>query len=700
MENPNLVLNDCEMFFSYEPNIVGEDAPKIVWDKDFPETDKWDYTVACASGIVSSVLDAIFNKTVGEEALKNISVNSFEDLLLLASKCCGYNGENKKEAIEFIKNNVVKYSSRLAGKFKDSNEYSVDFAKQTGLFGLAFSLLSQYTEQSFGFSEEGNLEIKACEKESIIGKDRYEKTYIGVVNWINNVLDSVDVESLQNTNDKTNMLASSLIKLVSNKKVKKVIMILKDKNKKELLTKALLGDFINPNNPERIDLKKEIGNAAKIQTLTLILNECIVRAFYAIRRFVFEIQEKDIDSLDGLKNINWKRILPYNNRTVTRMITVSTSIFVTVTTAKAAIVSSKASGTWGQLALFVLNINYPGSFQLVAAIKADRKYLVDDAKFLIHEIKQHYKLVEPKRLVNLDKMLLNEEQLRILYSMKYDEIKYDISKTNKEPQINYKQKWLEYWKNKVLTVINKDESYFIAREDLLKYIEQEKNKNTNHLWLDLMLMESLFFTPYYPIDDFKVNKKITQSSFYEKDILCEQLNLVSFDKLEQIKNWYTKNMDNLNKKNRNRFTAAIITLAIATGGVPFIFVPPELVMLGLGVYEASLVLESSLVGGNLYSFLGAGVSSFNANGIILNETAKLLTLCNLLEKNNDLDLILNIKQALEAKQVEAKVAIDKIVANKNKDNASILANYRKSLSYIETGISILNSNEYLKIESH
>jgi hypothetical protein len=63
----------------------------------------------------------------------------------------------------------------------------------------------------------------------------------------------------------------------------------------------------------RFDLRAEIGLAYELgrQAVPVILNECIVRGFYFIRRLSAEIKEKNISRFEDLRYIDWKKTLPF-----------------------------------------------------------------------------------------------------------------------------------------------------------------------------------------------------------------------------------------------------------------------------------------------------------------------------------------------------------------------------------------------------
>lgn len=64
------------------------------------------------------------------------------------------------------------------------------------------------------------------------------------------------------------------------------------------------------------DLRTEIGLAHDVgrQTVPVLVNECIVRAFYSIRRFAKEITSQEIHTISDLQKVDPKAFLPIKSR--------------------------------------------------------------------------------------------------------------------------------------------------------------------------------------------------------------------------------------------------------------------------------------------------------------------------------------------------------------------------------------------------
>lgn len=123
----------------------------------------------------------------------------------------------------------------------------------------------------------------------------------------------------------------------------------------------------------KLDLRTEIAlvdkglNIVKKQMLPVMINEVLVRSFYFIRRLITGVKN------NGIENIDWRKTIPFNNRTIVRMMTIATGTFTAVDMADAAIRAGVESG--GELITFakgfILRVNFVGVGRFAIAIGAD-----------------------------------------------------------------------------------------------------------------------------------------------------------------------------------------------------------------------------------------------------------------------------------------------------------------------------------------
>lgn len=121
----------------------------------------------------------------------------------------------------------------------------------------------------------------------------------------------------------------------------------------------------------RFDLRSELlpmleglGN----QAIPVLINECIVSTFYFVRQLTNEYKRND-----GWHGIDWIRVIPFGNRSIARMRTISSGVFTAIDMADAAIRSAMKSG--GEPVNFILNmtlrVNFVGVGRFVIAIGND-----------------------------------------------------------------------------------------------------------------------------------------------------------------------------------------------------------------------------------------------------------------------------------------------------------------------------------------
>ncbi len=112
-----------------------------------------------------------------------------------------------------------------------------------------------------------------------------------------------------------------------------------------------------------------VFTAAKKQTIPVLINETITRSFYFVRHLIEEYNEHN-----EWKSINWGNVIPFRNRTIVRMLTISSGTFTTIDLADAVIRSAIEAGaplTPAFLSKFVLKVNFVGVGRFVIAIGTD-----------------------------------------------------------------------------------------------------------------------------------------------------------------------------------------------------------------------------------------------------------------------------------------------------------------------------------------
>ena len=122
--------------------------------------------------------------------------------------------------------------------------------------------------------------------------------------------------------------------------------------------------------PLKFDLRMELGIAHQVgrQALPVVLNECLVRGFYLLRQLATELTRAG--DVQGADKLNWRNIAPFRNRTIDRMLTISTMTFTVADTIDAAVHAAILSaGNWVLFSgKFVTRFNYVGAGRSALAI--------------------------------------------------------------------------------------------------------------------------------------------------------------------------------------------------------------------------------------------------------------------------------------------------------------------------------------------
>ena len=225
------------------------------------------------------------------------------------------------------------------------------------IIGLIFSLLTQFTSKAYFSNSAGEFSVEGV-NESLIGKTFGEKMYRGVVFWFFHLVS--DMSGSNKTAGEGMGIPGPILSLA------KEISSLPGVNKTDL-PKILNELYKN----EHFDLRSELAVAHELgrQAIPVIINEILVRGFYFIRRFFAEWNEKQ-----NLSKIEWDRVKPFNNATITRMLTIASGTFLIVDAGEAALKSG------GNIYGFILRINFVNLFRFSMAVGSELSYAIKREK--------------------------------------------------------------------------------------------------------------------------------------------------------------------------------------------------------------------------------------------------------------------------------------------------------------------------------
>ena len=304
------------------------------------QADALDYTVAIGSGILAGIVDSFFVGNFSFAEGKAWSNHKINDFVMDVAKKKGYKGNRLKGAIKYLEDKFKIPSDNIwSGKDIDINSKSHhldDLAHHPTLVGLIACIITQFTEKAYFQNRFGKNFALDITEMRLIGNTVYEKILAGTTNWFYHL-----VSDMSGSNKTAGVGMGIPGPLLSLAKEFSMLPGINKTNLPKLLDKAF--------REYKFDLRSELAVFHQLgkQTVPVILNEVLVRVFYFFSRLIKEYKEKE-----NFKDIDWKNVLPYKNRTLTRMLTISSGTFLAFDLLDAGI---RSGGNW---ATFVLRVNF------------------------------------------------------------------------------------------------------------------------------------------------------------------------------------------------------------------------------------------------------------------------------------------------------------------------------------------------------
>lgn len=624
------LLNESEMARTdYEATIF---ELQQTLDNMTSHADKLDYFVSVASGVLCSLLDIVW---VGEFSLehgRDVASDGVDQFVIKVSKLLGCKEDSIGGCVSYLEEKFPIPSDGNTPDFGGGKQHHLkDFAHHPTIVGLMFSLLTQFTKMSYGTDVNGFFKVVPVPDKSLkhIGVDVSDKILKGTITWFFHLVsDMAGSSSTAGLSGGTGIPGPilSLAKEFSALPITQNIQV-NDKSLSLFLSKLFNGTLFAKHDENgkiikdsvvRFDLRTELGVAVELgkQAVPVVANECIVRTFYFIRRFINEIKDNHIEHMNEISKISWDKIKPYKNPTLTRMLTISTAVFTTVDIAEAVLTQK-----------YWVSVNYVGVGRFTVALTSE---MVGFLRYRnVKSIQQMYLNIERNTYnttdnniyermgkgMDLDKFGLNIKEIEILYNLENQKVTNDIEKTSniigKEKIINLKKEWLAEWKE----YISAGFPDFVGDEDAkIKWLDSEDLKKIvsescpNDTWFRLVLLEAMLFDPYYPLTTEKDKKG--------NEVPCKKYKGLKYDKSEGdkfldsyfsepfYKAGYIKRLRKCYKKVTKELNevmkTALISLSVAAGVA-------LLTVITAGAFAPSIAV--ALVGSNFAGLSGAALTS-------------------------------------------------------------------------------------------
>ena len=676
-----------------------EDVYTDIIDVEFSpavkKVDRVDTLVAVTSGFMAFLLDQLLiRKNIREKDIDEDTIIKVLPLVLRQ-----YSDKNKD-----IDKEIDEYIVNWEHKIKDAYKYKKlvwDFCSELSFNGLLIKVIEYCFNLSIGLDEKSGLIIKK-EKHDLKTDSIVEKAQMAIVDWF------VEQAYAYKKSGKCKKEFVQIEKIV--KDIKKVAF--KDnKFDKEQLKEWFHNKVLN-------EKKKLNGlDAFAVQSIPVKANIIFVHSYAHIRNFIQQVNEHNVESLEGLNIIDFDKL--NNDRVLARMDTISTSVFAALNAGIAGGKAIKAKdGFLQKCCVFAVNINIPNVIRLVSVVSADADYIKEDIDQLVHkskvvEIKKHKNIP----LENLERYFtMNKIETRILYSLELQMIEEDIQRTkeNKEQQLKneWKKKWIE------VTEQSLQQNKVFEKDPVKTYaaINTYASNQENLLWLYNIAVELSMFKPYFKLEEKDKKLKLSYTKYVE-EVFCKSQQYISYKEIQKIQKSYKDYYNYLENNTLKAIGVAggAIAVAAATGGLALVFAPQIAVAIfggafptlhGAALVSASLAAAGGgslaaggfgMAGGAVLIAGGGAVLGLGTSGTALslmmapkfvqNDYAKLLAKCDcvLLKRLDMEDEVMALQQKLESDLAKYKLRLKVLegLENPNEECKQNIKALKKSITYTE-----------------
>ena len=659
------------------------------------KVDRVDTLVAVTSGFMAFLLDQLLIR-------KNIKVEDIDDveiIKVLPLVLRQYSDKNKD-----IDKEIDEYIANWEHKIQDAYKYKnlvFDFCEDLSFSGLLIKVIEYCFNLNIGLDKDSGLVIKRV-KHDLKTDSIVEKAQMAVVDWF------VDQAYQYKKGGKCKKEFAQIEKIV--KDIKKIAF--KD-NKFD--REQLKGWFHN-----RVLAEKKKLNGLDdfvVQSIPVKANIIFVHSYAYIRDFIQQVNEHNVESLEGLNIIDFNKL--DNEAVIRRMDTISTSVFaafnVGVAGAKAIMLDKNLLQ---KMYVFAININIPNVIRLVSVVSTDFDYIKEDIDQLVHkskvvEIKKHKDIP----LESLERCFtMNKIETLILYSLELQMIDEDIQRTkdNKEQLLKneWKKKWIE------VTEQSLQQNKVFEKDPLKTYaaLETYAASQDNLLWLYNIAVELSMFKPYFKFEEKEKKMKLSYTKYVE-EVFCKSQQYISYKAIQKIQKSYKDYYNYLENNTLKAVGVAggAIAVAAATGGLAFVFAPQIAVAIfggafptlhGAALVSASLAAAGGgslaaggfgMAGGAVLIAGGGAVLGLGTSGTALslmmapkfvqNDYAKLLAKCDcvLLKQLDMKDEVVALQHKIQSDLDEYKLRLKVLegLENPNDECKQNIKALKKSIVYTE-----------------
>lgn len=595
---------------------------EIKWSPRIDEADKVDYGIAICSGVLTGLIDALFVGELSFERANEWGTDHVNEFVKKVAKLEGIDTSDLKKTIKELEKKHPFVADKLQKEFNWGLHHFYDFSHHFSVFGLACSLFTQFSRVVIGMDQHGNLKTVKVPEEYIflIGKDVPQKMVFGTAHWFLHI-----VSDMAGSSDAIGEGTGVPGPLVSLMTAISALPIFKgtdvDSEGFRMWVSRLFNGVILKRKGDdgkikrlRFDLRTEIGLVGELgrQSVPVIINQCLVRGLYFLRRVFREIEELDIRCVEDLQKIALEDVLPINTPAIRRMLTVSSGVSMCIDFADAAV---KARGE-KDISVFFLNINYPGIAAFVICCSVEVKEALRN-KNLAHG--NGAEEAFERDIADLKVFALNYEEARILLSVECAMVKFDITQEKHAKRAERKAVWLAEWSKNVTAAVGLQWSdvseFFLDSIGLYEAIGRTMLSSDNAAWLRLIVLEALCFEAYKPLygDNDSIYKGLKMDADYLRSVFARKQELISGHDIDALAESLKKAGDSLSG---SPVRIVGVLAGIAAGGLAFMFAPAVAPLLAVMFgFDGAALSGAALTSASL-AFLGGGSLAAGGAGMV------------------------------------------------------------------------------------
>ena len=599
----------------YELSIDLNEITELKFNNGLSEFEKKNYAIAAASGLFTGILNILWSKDYELENAQKWGKEKVEKFVCTIAKKQGCKSDNINDSIRFLEKKYPIQADKYTNTFGGGLQHHLrDFSHHPTVLGLISSILNQFGI-GIGTDFNGKFIVESVSDNQFVGKTFGEKIYNAFIVWSFHLISDMagSSSSLSGGTGIPGVILSTFKEMSSLPLFNEIKTKYKDDKigLSVFISKLFNGTIFKDEKgqPIKLDFRTELG-ALVNQSKSVLINECLVRGLYTIRSLYREILTKKVNSFSDLKNIDFKAVLPFKSRELTRMLTISSGIFVLLDLSKA---TAKSVGK--NISAFILNINYVGIGRFVLSCKNDAGYIEEDIRTALYE--KYFGNDKP--LFNFNLIKLDKKQSQLLFSLELAKIKYDILYIKNEDEKKEKIKWCNKWKKSILNNLNESEDFFIVDEEKLYKTLNKELKGNDKFYL--LVIELYQFKPYYMFskDDDKIKKYKLSSDYFNDIFKIRQkcINIEDIDNIIKTYKFYNKNVLQNKTKKLIIGATATATITLITGGLGWTFASPIAIAIAgnsvAGLSGAALTSASlAFVGGGSLAAGGLGMAGGTA----------------------------------------------------------------------------------------